>query len=201
MLRQPAALTFLDLQQNRLSGVALGGLVESPGVERLTHLNLGDNVRIGADGAWGVARSPNLSALRSLNLSVTGIGNMGLQSLADSEHLRSLSRLHLGGNEIGDAGIRVLASSELLPRLEVLTLRDNYLTRDGVEALAASAGVGRLRLLDVRNNRLEGEGVETLLASPHFAPGTRLRVFQGNGVSTKFMETLRRAHAGHLVLD
>src|SRR5262249_5150148 len=100
----------------------------------------------------------------------------------------------------GDAGLRVLADSALLPRLEVLRLRGNYLGREGLRALAMSPGVARLRVLDVSGNALGGEAVEALLESPHLIPGTRIS-FQRNGVSTKFMETLRRKHAGRLILD
>lgn len=193
-----AAPLYLDLQQNRLRSV--GRLAASPALKRLTHLDVSNNQDLGPGGAESLAQSANLSALRSLDLTASGLGNMGLQALADSPHLVSLSRLRLGRNEIGDAGLTVLVDSPLLSRLDVLTLCDNYLSEDGMRALASSPDLSRLRQIDVSDNRMGGEAIEALLSSPYLAPGTRVLI-GGNGVTPKFMETLRRTHAGRLILD
>ncbi len=148
--------------------------------------------RIGNRGALILADSPHLKQLRGIDLTDSGIDEVGalavLNSLAggrtttvsfNMNPLRSrgaraiaecpavagLTELHLMSAGIGAAGAEALAASPRLGRLADLSLGSNPLGDDGVIALAASDTL-RPEWLDLDDTRLGDRGVAVLAGRP-----------------------------------
>ena len=87
-------LTHLDLSFNgdlRDHGVV--ELARSPGLERLTHLDL-RGVGMGESGALELTRSPHLMNLERLDLTFTGLSGPTIASLFESARIPDVARAH-----------------------------------------------------------------------------------------------------------
>ena len=98
-----------------------------------------------------LARSPQVSSVRSLDLSDNQIGDSALQVLIESEKLQHLEELNLGINFLTDEGVRAWAGSEnaVLKNLKTLVLSDNKLTDELLADLVQSPNFPVLESLDV----------------------------------------------------
>jgi hypothetical protein len=67
--------------------------------------------------------------LRTLDLSVNGLGNEAAEAVAGSPRLPDLAVLRMGYNRIGDEGGQVLAASPHLANLRRLDLTGNNLSK------------------------------------------------------------------------
>src|SRR5438132_860716 len=76
-----------------------------------------------------------LDSLRSLDLSATGLDEVGLRVLASSPRLAGLRSLRLTGRQLGDDGARALAESPYLTNLTDLTLQGTDVGPEGAAAL------------------------------------------------------------------
>jgi hypothetical protein len=117
----------------------LAGLAASPHLAGLSSLNLRNN-DVYDGGARALARSPHLGNLRSLVLDCTGLGDEGARALASSPYLARLHFLGLAHNAIGDEGAKALADSPHLASLARLGLGNNPLSEEGRRRLRESLG-------------------------------------------------------------
>jgi uncharacterized protein (TIGR02996 family) len=148
-----------------------------------------------AGGVQALAASPGLARLTYLDLGRNGIGAAGARALAASPHLARLTRLRLSSNQIGDAGVRALAASPGLARLTYLDLGRNGIGAAGACALAASPNLARLAVLVLTDNKVGNAGAAALAAAPHMARLTRLNLL-GNGIRLEEAAALERRFAG-----
>jgi uncharacterized protein (TIGR02996 family) len=188
-----ASLRHLDLSHNWIAAREVQALASSPVWKQLTSLDLSYSGGLRPEGVQVLAASPTFATLTSLELRATFASPAGAQALAGSPHLRRLTRLTLADNHIKDEGARWLADAPLLETLTVLKLDNNSLGTAGAQSLAASSRARQLTTLEIRGNRIGGEGAEAILASANL-PALRLLLLGENGISPKFMHTLRRAH-------
>lgn len=150
-------------------------------------------------GVTALARSPHLSALRTLQLGTYGsvwpkepnlIGDVGAEALATSPHLSALERLDLTGCRLTASEVRALAHSPHLSGLRELLLctqhhavgPDNLvgLGDDALEALASSPHLTRLERLGLRYGPFTAQGFADLLAEAPFAHSLRAIKLSGN---------------------
>ncbi len=98
--------------------------------------------------------------LVSLNLSGTGIGDVGAQHVASSKptHLRVLNMSHCG---LTSAGVRELCKYRYY-RVNGLELRDNPIDDAGARTLATAVAFPNLEWLDISDTNLSPDGVQRL---------------------------------------
>jgi hypothetical protein len=122
-------------------------------------------------------RRAALGALRQLDLTLTRLKPLGVETLCAAPWLAGLEGLVLERCEIGDLGMAALARAEM-PQLRVLDLTQASLEADGIRALAAWPSLANVDTLKLRRNKLGLAGVEALLASPHLGRLTTLDLGQ-----------------------
>ncbi len=171
-LRGLTRLETLDLGGNPITGATLGELAalknladlrlagaqlrsealrQLPPLPALRRAMFDNNAGFDDAAAAALASSKNLDGL---NLSVTGIGDIGLQALCNE--LRALTHLNLAATRVTDAGLPALRR---LGVLDSLVLDQTALTDAAVEPLKKLV---TLRSLSVRDTRLTPAGLEAL---------------------------------------
>jgi hypothetical protein len=85
-----------------------------------------------------ICRSPHLTSLQHLRLSLTDFGDEGAAEIVSSGVLKRLRVLELAYGCMRDAGARRLAACPDLKKLTLLDLEMNALTEDGTAALNAT---------------------------------------------------------------
>jgi uncharacterized protein (TIGR02996 family) len=144
----------LDSHDGRgLDSGAMGVLARFPNLTGLRRLNLECN-RLRDGGAIALAGAPWLTQVRELDLSGNDITADGVRSLVGSDHLGPLSGLHLSRNRFGDDGAVALANHPALAMLRSLSLAECGLGPAGAGALVRSRSLARLSDLDLSGNVL-----------------------------------------------
>ncbi len=126
--------------------------------------------------------APLLTALHTLDLVDSGMGDRALGQLLASDRLAGLHTLRVPLSRAGDPVVSRLVNATGLTGLTALDLsvatsdelgsggRDEpTLSGRGVEALAQWPGLLQLRSLDLSGHQIEAEGLAALLASPLIA--------------------------------
>jgi hypothetical protein len=115
----------------------LTALADNESLRNLHTLRLhpGRDATLSIDGVRAIVTSPNLPALRHLQLHMTDYGDSGAQAIAESGILRRLQVLDIGYGNMTDAGARLLAEAPGIKNLEVLDVSRNSLSRRGIDAL------------------------------------------------------------------
>jgi uncharacterized protein (TIGR02996 family) len=150
----------------------MAGVASSPQLARVQTLDL-ENNSLDDESLRALASSPHLGNVRTLLLWSNRVADRGAQALAGATHLTRLARLDLSANSVGDPGACALAGSPLLARLTVLDLQRNRVGDPGARALAASGHAQDLRWLDLGKNPIGEEAKSALRA--RF--GDRVRVW------------------------
>lgn len=102
-----------------------GLLWKSPMMKAITWLDLDDN-RLGDDGVGELADCEFLENLQYLNLNKNGVTDSGLKRLSQSKFLGKLKRLHLKHNPIKGEGIMALMESGTLDSLLSLQFHEGW---------------------------------------------------------------------------
>ncbi len=147
------ALTHLDLTHNAITDVT--ALADSPNLPAMTHLSLNTNL-ISAKSLHRLANSPYIDRLTHLqlgnlyefDLDEDDLGDHWASILSKATQLRSLTYLSLPLAGITDKGAKLLASSSSLNGLQTLDLRGNTISKEGQEALLHSPHLKCTILLD-----------------------------------------------------
>ena len=149
-----------SLQQNRLRGVGIEALFDSPHLTGPRAIDMSHN-RVSPESLRGLSQSPKSRRLRELGVDNNFLGVEGVAALAESPMMRELRSLHLKNNRLGVEGARVLASSDILTSVQELDLRFNKIGPEGLEALIEGGRLRSLRALwIVQGNRIGAKGVE-----------------------------------------
>lgn len=117
-----------------------------------------------------------------IGLRVSG-DEIDLSDLAASEQLRSLRRLNLSLSEIGDEGLEKLLGGGNL-QVESLTLNECAITDAGAVALAGSEAMRHLEKLFISRNEIGDEGAAALARSPHIGEMAVISLGGNEGVGT-----------------
>jgi uncharacterized protein (TIGR02996 family) len=165
-------LTSLDLTSNHITGRAVVMLPDSSRMSGITALHLGVN-SIGIHDLFPIRISSYFTCLAILDLSGNPLGDGGARALMAPGYL-ALCDLNLSGTGISDEGVHWLATSRHLAGLEKLDLRFNQIGDAGVQVLAAAPTLGKLRVLKLGYNPVGTPGVRALASSPHMAQLTTL---------------------------
>ncbi len=155
----------LNLDYGKLGAARIAQLLNSPYLDRLRWLDLGNNLlyRFGLEAVLRAA--PRLPALRYLGLHDNLLGDAGVARLANSSLLKQLEALNLDGNRLSNAGLRALAESPQACNLAQLHIGRNYqLGLDGVETLLASPNLPALSWLHLDGFTSVDEAVQRLKA-------------------------------------
>ncbi len=142
---QAGALPFADLESLDLAGNALGlnTIAVLAGSTALSSLDL-SRTGLGDSGLTLIARGRTMESLRSLGLANDGITPDGLAVLLESERTIRLASIDLSDNPLGPDGARRLADSVLISRLTRIRARNCGFTSDCIETLQASAQAARI---------------------------------------------------------
>lgn len=111
-----ASLRALELASNQLGPVAMRELAASPHLSGLTYLGLSHNP-IGDRGA-AILASGGFDRLRSLDLSGTAIGEVGVRAILDSKSLAGLLNLEVWAFDL--KGLSPLTKGDLAQRFGVV---------------------------------------------------------------------------------
>lgn len=151
----------LDLSAGNFGAPELQPILDSPYVKQLRFLDLG-TVRIRMEGAVSLFHSPNLQALKVLDLSSTGLQGVWPR---ECPRLPNLIDLNLASNEIEDRGAIALARSAIVVGLQRLNLSHCRIYAPGAAALARSRRLADLTILDLSANAISDAGAEALANS------------------------------------
>jgi uncharacterized protein (TIGR02996 family) len=159
-------VTSLDLSANGLDETAARRIAAGTRWTSLAVLFLGYNV-LGAAGTRALLEGERLHALKVLSLDANGLGDAGAEAFvaAAGTALPQLTRLHLAKNELTEAGVATLAASPALGKLARLSLGHNSVGDAGAVALASSLTLRNLRVLDLTHASVGAEGALALAAS------------------------------------
>lgn len=186
----PASLRCLDIGGSKLDASGLGQLVERwPVLDQLEHLDI-SVTQIGDEGLELLAGSGRVAKLRSLACSgaLTGTGATGVRALLASPNLPALRSLDLSNIRLGERMPEAWAGSEVGARLTRVILQGCGIADEQLQAmlpdLAALEELGlahnrthavaivslieacpRLRRLDVSSNSFDEDGARALLSS------------------------------------
>jgi uncharacterized protein (TIGR02996 family) len=132
------------LQVYHMDNYPLARLANNPSLGQLTDLLLfphnleeGDPFVRLAD-LRAVVRSPHLTGLRRLKVSMADAGDPGCKEVVESGVLKRLRHLDLSYGRVSDRGAATLAACPDLRNLESLNLTGNCLTAKGLAALKAT---------------------------------------------------------------
>lgn len=95
------SLQRLDISRSYVRDQDLVRFLASVSTPRLTHLNASSNRKLGVGCATAIAKDPDHSNLRVINLKDSMIGDKGGQEIASSPHLTELRELRLGDGGSG----------------------------------------------------------------------------------------------------
>jgi hypothetical protein len=96
----------------------------------------------------------HLSAVRTLGLWNTSLGDAGLEAIAAEPGFVRIADLRVGNSRISDAGLRALAASPHACGLERLYIFGNPFSEAAVQALLDSPHLGRLAIVQLDSHRL-----------------------------------------------
>jgi uncharacterized protein (TIGR02996 family) len=118
------------------------------------------------------AATPQLSRVRSLTITESGLHGRHVKALLSSPHLTGLRHLDLSSNALGrgsfgPSGARAVAEAACLAGVTYLDLSGNDVGNAGAVALAASPRLAKLTTLLLSYNGIGEEGGLALAASPH----------------------------------
>lgn len=101
LLKSPhlSRLTHLQLAHLNMTRRIVEELCEADNLEGLQYLNLHGN-RLGTAGLLRIADNPRFGSLANLDLSDTGATTRGVIAILSSPHLRSLQKLSIGDNNL-----------------------------------------------------------------------------------------------------
>jgi len=128
------ALEVLDIGSSGVGVEGVRHLLDEGHYPKLWSLGLRRS-GLSERAAAAIAATPNLPALRVLDLSYNGISGDGLVALFGSQ--LPITDLDLSATGLGDDTVALLAGSPLARRLVVLDLAGNGITERGATALAA----------------------------------------------------------------
>jgi uncharacterized protein (TIGR02996 family) len=171
-----AAHPIRGLRLSDVEAEHVRALIDAGIVGRLVTIALhGD---LGERGVSILAESPDLAAIRNLNLAGCSLGDEGLAVLLASPHL-ACTQLTLRDNDLGDEGVQALAASPALARCRALFLGRNQLGDEAVATLAGSAHLAGLEQLGLGGNEdITDQGMAPLLAPGVFPHMRRLELEQ-----------------------
>jgi len=161
------ALRTLALPFAELPRYDAAHLFALPVVQRLTHLDLTDNPRLGPKGVEYLAESGAVRGLEVLKLGKTLPGVPGVRALTQTSALAGVRWLDLSANRLGPTAAGLLAESRNARGLRVLDLSDNPVGGTGAAALAGSPHLAGLVELDLEDCGVGDAGALALAASPH----------------------------------
>jgi hypothetical protein len=157
--------TYFDLV--RVGNELVAALAAEPGFRRITRLEL-RAVGLGPDGAAALARSPHLTGLKFLSISVGGdlaakrLGPTGVAALVNSPNLANLTALVLIGQHLGLRGMKALTASRHLAGLRHLDLSANKFTPAMLDALLATKTLTNLISLELHRCDVPPDAVPKL---------------------------------------
>jgi uncharacterized protein (TIGR02996 family) len=166
-------LRHLNLGSNQIEhGDAVGALIASPSLKKLTTLNLDGNQfsGLGPKALPAAGRGPTL---RALQLNGCNLWTSGAVRLFACPSIRGLWQLELGSCDLDDKAVAALAKSSL-NRLAALSLNRNAITEKGLKALADSPLAARLQWLDVSETNGGDAGVGALIGGANLTNLKRL---------------------------
>lgn len=134
-------LRHLDLSHNGIGPSGVHGLSLAGWLAGLQWLHLGGNA-FGAEGARLLARRAGPWALRSLELSSTGLRSEGLEALLGGGMFAGLEELYLADNALDAAAARALAAYAWPASLGWLDLRHNRFSEQDKALLRERFGAG-----------------------------------------------------------
>ena len=170
-------LRHLDLGSNRIEhGNAVGALIASPALKRLTTLKLDGN-QFGGLGPKALPAACRGPTLRALQLNGCNLWNTGAVRLFACPAVRGLWLLDLGSCDLDDKAVAALVKSPF-DRLAALSLNGNAITEKGLKALADSDLAARLQWLDVSGTKAGAGGVKALTGGANL---TNLKTLLANG--------------------
>jgi uncharacterized protein (TIGR02996 family) len=148
-----------------VDGEAIHVLAGSPSLARLRALDL-YGCGLESEGAAGLVQSPHLDGLSYLALGDFASENVDIvaELTGPSARLPGLTELYLGWTNIDDEGASRLASAPKFARLQALDLMDNDIGRMGAKALASSPHLQALQALYLQGNPLDGGSRKALRA-------------------------------------
>jgi uncharacterized protein (TIGR02996 family) len=170
-------LRHLDLGSNHIEhGNAVGALIASPTLKRLTTLKLDGNQfsGLGPKALPAACRGPTL---RALQLNGCNLWNTGAVRLFACPAVRGLWLLDVASCDLDDKAVAALVKSPL-DRLAALSLNGNAVTEKGLKALADSELAARLQWLDVSGTKAGAGGVKALTGGANL---TNLKTLLANG--------------------
>jgi uncharacterized protein (TIGR02996 family) len=196
---QLRSLKSIDLRETNLGPDDMQALANSPFINGLEQLDLGDGLysanTIGAKGMQAIAGSANFAHLNRLHADFNGVGDAGMKALAASKHVTNLRHLDLVSNGIGPKGIAAFARSENCAALQILDLSGNPIGDNGVYELARSAKFQAKRL-SLSGTSLTDKGMKYLAAAPWLAGLNELRL-TANDLTAKSFRLLLDNTAFH----
>ena len=158
-------LRELDLSHNDLTSAGLQALAKSPLLSGLYSLNLSVNTQLDIDGIWALVDSPHCARLRRLDLHSCGLQDDALNALAESKHLSNLRQLNLTKNRFTDVAVGKFAASGGLPNLAYLMLDQMQISDETHTQHAPLSDQTRALLLDRFGHHKPGKGNHAVYAS------------------------------------
>ncbi len=143
----------------------IAGLAATPELARLRSLDLGYNL-LRPEQSKRLAESPYLMQLGSLNLACNPLGDDGAVALARAP-LARLGELYLYRTQLGAEGLDALLQAQGWPGFTVLDLHSNPLDAEGTMVLARSARAAPLVSLDLSDTRSHDAGARALADSAY----------------------------------
>lgn len=170
----PARWQELDLTNCEFSAATLDTLLALPQLSELRRLRLTDT-GLTAEGVRAVASSPAARQLRELYAAGNSFGADGATAIAEGSwsHLHTLD---LGGNDLGTAGAEALAQAAGLAALADVRLADNDIVDAGATAVAGAAWAAGVRHLALGSNGITAPGATALATSPALRQLARLNL-------------------------
>lgn len=162
--RQMNQISRLELQCQNLV-VDAEAFFKSTQFKRLRQLHFCGSA-IGPDMGTIAAESELVAQLETLDLSMTQIGNEGIEALCDSPRISNLRSLILERDYLGSDGMKSLGTSPHLARLEALNVNYNGIGSEGIEALRGAPFLPGLRELHLLGCGLDGDALKALASFP-----------------------------------
>jgi uncharacterized protein (TIGR02996 family) len=157
-----AGLDALNLSFNSLTDEDATCLAGCPDLGELLELDLGHNV-FGPDACRGLASSPHLAGLRTLQ--VSWCNRALVLAVAESPSLTRLKRFQMVDGKVTPADVAALAASPVSAGLRELGLSFNPLGTEGAVAIASSPHLTELRWLSLWSCDLGDEEARALAGS------------------------------------
>jgi uncharacterized protein (TIGR02996 family) len=186
-------LTELDLSYCQLDERAGQLLAERSPFRDLKVLNLHFST-LHREGATALAGSPILDRVEHLEIGFNEISNQGVQAILTSTRLKNLKQLNISHSEGTTILGRYLAKSPLLRQLRVLAVHYNALRDNGLKTFLQAPDLSQLLALDLRSCDLTFEGARHLADCPQLA-NLRVLTLSGNDLGAKGATALIRSPA------